>query len=157
MTKEITKAFVLQRITDELKLRELEPEKFAFSELVIPVYNIEKHLKNWEIMESTKSVTGIGGLWFLSPAMNERWTLNGYTVIFLSGVYTVAGVYIIRNDAVANFVYLDLAAAQNTSYTVNLPKSIELEFGDRLLINIDGYTSTGNLQLFGDINVEKIR
>ena len=157
MTKEITKAFVLQRITDELKLRELEPEKFAFSELVRPVYNIEKHLKNWVVLDVTKSVTSTGGMYFHMPSGDERWTVNGYTVVFITGAYTVAGVYITRQSAETRFVYLDLTAAQSTSYTINLPKPIEMVHGDTLWINIDGYTSTGNLEMLVDCNVEKIR
>ena len=157
MTKEITKAFILQRMTDELALRELEPEKFTFSELVRPVYNIEKHLKNWRIECITKSITATGGVLFFFPAADERWTVNGYSVVFMTGVFTIAGVYIIRNRDVDKFVYLDLAAAQNTSYTVNLPKPLEMMSGDRLYINIDGYTSTGDLRMFVDCNLEKIR
>ena len=157
MTKEITKAFILQRMTDELALRELVPEKFTFSENVVPVYNMEKHLKNWMIETATKSVTTTGGLLFLKPPDNERWTVNGYTVVFVTGVYTIAGVYIIRNHTESNFVYIDLAPAQTVSYTVNLPKPIELVYGDRFYINIDGYTSTGNLTLNIDVNKEKIR
>ena len=156
MTKEITKAFILQRITDELALRELEPEKFAFSELVVPTYNIERQLKNWRVESKTLSITSTGPKLFFYPAQDERWVINGYSTVFMTGAYTIAGMYITRNLG-SDFVYLDLTAAQNTSYTVNLPKPLELLFGDKLIANVDGYTTTGDLMVNVDVNVEKIR
>ena len=157
MSKEITKAYIIQELTDKFKLREDTPEKFLFLEGVRPVYNIEEHLKDFSILSVTRSVTGIGGVYFSGPGDTKKWELNGYTIVFLSGAFTVSGAYITRNSDSGKFVYLDLTAAQSVSYTVNLPKSITMYPGDRLSINVDGYTSTGDLRMDMDVSSETIR
>ena len=158
MTKEITRANILQEIQDKFKLREWEAERFLFSETVIPMYDIEPHLLSWEVTATNKTVSGTGGVLYHTIPDNEKWALNGYDVIFVSGSYTVAGVYITRKKTgVSNFHYLDLAAAQSISYTKNLNFPIALAPGDKIYINIDGYTSTGSLQLRTDIAKETLR
>ena len=159
MTKEITKAYIIQEIEDKLKLRELEPSRFEFSETVVPIYNIEQHLRRTVVETKVVSITGTGGVTFFAVPQNEKWFVKAYTVIFLSsGAHTIAGVYVIRNDSgPILFSYLDLTAAQTTSYTVNLPKELELHSFDSLRINVDGYTSTANLQMNIDIEKEEIR
>ena len=157
MTKEITKAFILQEIQDKFKLREFEHDKFLFSETVIPTYDIRPHTQKWIVDKVVISVTEIGGLHFFTVPDTEEWHLRSYTPIFYTGVYTVAGVYITRVHDPTYFMYLDLTAAQNTSYTVNLPMDVTLQAGDTIDINIDGYTSTGWLQLYIDVMKEEIR
>ena len=159
MTKEITKAFILQQLEDKLGLRELEPEKFCFSEEVVPIYNIEPHLGHWTLKKATVSVTGTGLVFFFKVPANERWTLRAYQTIFMTGAFTTAGVYIDTRfgGSSADFMYLDLAAAQNVSYLVNLPVPVVLESGARIFHNIDGYTTTGDLMLTADLLVEEIR
>jgi len=77
----------------------------------------------------------------------------------VTGVYTVAGAYILRRDRAlgTDFSYLDLTAAQSVSYLRTLPEPVTLEAGDTLLVNIDGYTSTGDLTLHIDYRKEEIR
>ena len=159
MTKEITKAFILQQMQDKMKLRELEPEIFSFSEMVIPVYNIEQHLQLWRMTFTEKSVTTTGGLIFFTVPHNERWYLRAYDVVFMgAGAYTVAGVYATRvNSSPYSSVYLDMTAGQTVSYHHDLPNLLPLEPGDCLYINVDGYTSTQDLRLYIDFMREEIR
>ena len=159
MTKEITKSILLQQIQDKFRLRDLEPEIFRFSEQVIPTYDIGQHLKKWESSYVSKSVSSTGGLSYFTIPYDERWLLQAYSIVFVSGVYTVAGAYIFRNTRKdsGDFSYLDLTAAQSASYLNMLPTPIVLEPGDEVKINIDGYTSTGTLQLYIDFQKETIR
>ena len=158
MTKEITKASILQQIQDKLKLREFEPANFLFDETVIPVYDISNHLGKAIVGYGEEAITTIGGVTFYTVPDNERWFLTGYNVIFMgAGAYTVAGAYITRLTYPLNFMYLDLTAAQTVSYAVNLPKALMLQPGDTLNINIDGYTSPQDLRLYIDVWKEEIR
>ena len=159
MTKEITKAFILQQIQDKFKLRELEPEVFRFSEEVVPVYDIGQHLKIWESYREVVSITGSGAVDILTVPATERWLLRAYTVVFVSGAYTIAGVYILRNTKrdENDFSYLDLTAGQSSSYLRTLPVPVVLEPGDELKFNIDGYTSSGSVVFHYDFMKEEIR
>ena len=157
MTKEITKAKILQEMQDKLKLREFDSANFLFDETVIPVYNIEPHLLKEEVKHNITSVSSgpVGRVMYTVP-WNEKWYMHGYNVIFMTGVYTVAGLMVYRR-LVEDYIYIDLAAAQSTSYAVNLPKDVILHPGDMLALYVDGYTSTGNLELRIDATVEEVR
>ena len=159
MTKEITKAIILQEIRDKFKLREFDPAAFLFDETVVPVYEIKNHLIHGYSDYTTVSIGSAASFVFFTVPSDEVWHLLGYNVIFMAaGAYTVAGLYISRNDrTIGAFVYLDLTAAQTVSYAINLPKEVRLTPGDRLLINVDGYTSTADLRLHIDILKEEIR
>ena len=157
MTKEITKANIIQEIQDKFKLRELIPEKFVFSEMVIPTYNVEEHLTKREIVMSAQSITATGGTLFYTVPENENWYLTRYVVIFMgAGGYTVAGVYINRYPSTET-MYLDLSAAQTVSYAKDLPKIVELGPKDRIFVNIDGFTSVQSLRLTVDLTKVEIR
>ena len=157
MTKEITKAFILQEIQDKFNLRELEPEKFRFSEMVVPTYSIGQHLLSAQIKKETVSVAGgpASFLFFTVPEI-EKWHLHGYNLIFVTGSYKVAGVMINR-PAAADYFYLDLTKNQTVSYSNLLPKDVVLCSGDRILVYVDDYTSAGNLLLHIDVTVETVR
>ena len=158
MTKEITKAFVLQEMQDKLGLREWIPEKFLFSENVIPTYNIEQHLQFWGSYWHQMTVTETGGVNITRVPADERWKLRAYTVTFISGSYTVAGVYIVRETRKSgDMSYLDLTAAQSTAYLRTLPESVILEHNDYLYVCIDGYTVSGDIRVDLDFMREKIR
>ena len=156
MTKEITKAFILQEIQDKFRLRDLKPAKFEFSETVIPVYDVAQHLIKRSISRMNIAITELGAMTILTVPDNMRYTIFGYTVVFVSGDYTVAGCYIERGDPTL-FVYLDLTAARAVSYTVDLPKPVILESGHKMRINIDGYTSSGTMYVYTDRVKEEIR
>ena len=156
MTKEITKAHILQELQDKFALRDLEPERFTFQESVAPVYDIARHLTRVERKAETRSITAAGAHVFFTCPADEWWALHRYTVVFVTGVYTVAGVLVGRPTA-AEYVYLDLSAATAVSYMNDLPKDVAIRPGDVLYINVDGYTSTGDLLLIIDVDVEKIR
>ena len=160
MTKEITKAFILQQIQDKFQLRELIPSKFEFSETVLPIYNIEPHVERHNARFMSKSVTGTGGLRFYTVGEREKWHLNRYSVIFMgAGAHTVSGVYYTRAKELVgdSFIYLDLTAGQTVSYSIDLPKAVILESDDKIWVNIDGYTSIQDLRLYIDYTVEEIR
>ena len=161
MTKEITKSVILQEMQDKLALREFEPDKFLFSETVVPTYDIEQHLEEHWQKYITESITAIGSQFFISIPPTEKWTMSRYDVVFMTGTYTVAGVYFTRppahrapSDA---YMYLDLTAAQSVSYHVEMSQPVILEPNSSIFINIDGYTVTGNLRLYIDYMKEEIR
>ena len=157
MTKEITKAYILQQIQDKFKLREHTPEKFTFGEEVIPTYDVGQHLMEWSVTYKVVTIFGTGGYVFFEVPETERWTLSKYNVVFISGAFTIAGVYISRLPTLGDFLYLDLTAAQNVSYAVNLPQPVILDAGDRININVDGFTSGGDLRIYIDYQIEVIR
>ena len=160
MTKEITKAFILQQIQDKFALREFAPEKFLFSEMVMPVYDIEPHLEEWWNRYSQVTITATGAPVLFTVPEDSRWVLTSYDVVFMgAGAYTVAGVILtrrLRNPTDA-YIYLDLSAAQTVSYHTELQTPLILGPGDELKVSIDGYTSSQGLRLYIDYIVEKIR
>ena len=160
MTKEITKAIILQEIEDKFKLRELAPDVFAFSELVVPTYNVDPHLRHPYSNVKEMSVTSAGAVSFFVVPSTERWYLRRYDVIFMAaGAYTIAGLYVRRVHKLSGSatIYLDLAAAKSASYHIDLVESVRLDPGDEVLANVDGYTSTANLRVTADYEVEVIR
>jgi len=156
MTKEITKAIILQDIQNKFALREFDPAPFLFDETVVPVYDITRHLTKLDNRNNTVSVTSATSFEFFQVPDNERWSLHRYLVIFMTGTYTVAGLLIGRPTS-SDYMYLDLTAAQSVSYLNDLPKDAILDPGDRLYINVDGYTATGDLRLIIELTVETIR
>ena len=158
MTKEITKANILQEIQDKFKLRELMPEKFSFSEMVIPVYDIESHLGKWDTETKTVSITSIAGFTFFTVPANERWFLRAYQLVFgATGAIKATGVLIINRAGAGDYIYLDMVKGQEVSYVINLPNPVLLNPGNRLQIYIDTYVSTQNLSLIIDVLKEEIR
>ena len=157
MTKEITKAHILQEIQDKFQLRELMPEKFAFSEMVIPTYDVGQHLTKPQIKHATMSITsGPTAYYAVTVPGDEKWHLHGYNVIFMTGSYKVAGLMVYRS-LVADYFYIDLTKNQIVSYAVILPKDVILVAGNKLYLYVDDYTTTGNLELRIDVTVEEIR
>ena len=160
MTKEITKAIILQQMGDKLKLREFSHAAFLFDETVVPVYNIEPHLEEWWQRYYSTSIIAIGGRLIKEVPDDRRWHLRAYDVVFMGAVTcTVAGIYIERvNRSPADaFIYLDLAAAQNVSYHTDLITPVTLNPGDKIYVNVDGFTSAQTMRLYIDYNVEFIR
>ena len=158
MTKEITKAIILQQIQDKFGMREFAPAAFLFDETVVPVYNVERHLEEMWTKYITRSITSTGGELFLTVPGTERWHLKRYDVVFMgAGCYTVAGLYVERvNRSPADaYIYIDLEAAQSVSYHKDV--DVILNPGDAVKISIDGYTSTQDLRLYIDYLREEIR
>ena len=158
MTKEITKAIILQQIQDKFGMREFAPAAFLFDETVVPVYNVERHLEEMWTKYITRSITSTGGELFLTVPGTERWHLKRYDVVFMgAGGYTVAGLYVERvNRSPADaYIYIDLEAAQSVSYHKDV--DVILNPGDAVKISIDGYTSTQDLRLYIDYLREEIR
>ena len=158
MTKEITKAIILQEIQDKLKLREFEPANFLFDETVVPVYNIESHLAAWVVETQTVSITSADAFLFFTVPQTERWTLRAYMLIFgMTGAHKASGVYIAHRPAPSGYIYLDLKKGQDVSYLVNLPVPVLLGPNTRLYVLIDDYTSTQSLDIKIDVLKEEIR
>ena len=157
MTKEITKAYILQEIQDKFKLRELEPETFRFSEMVVPVYNIEKHLERVEIDYKTISITATGSVEFFRVPMDEKWTVHRYMVMFLTGNFTSTGLLITRTAIATHYMYLDLKTGVTASYLNDLPKAVLLNPGDGVYVNVTGYVATGDMKVMIDATKETIR
>jgi len=157
MTKEITKAIILQEIQDKFSLREFDPAPFLFDEKVTPTYNIEQHLGEWVTSYAQKTITSAPAshIVFAVPE-DERWTFNVYNVIFMAaGAYKVTGVFIHRLSGAD--VYLDMKAGQTVSYAVALPQPIVLNPLESIQIYIDDYTSTANIRVYLNFLRETIR
>ena len=158
MTKEVTKAYILQQMEDKFKLRDYIASKFLLDETIVPTYDIKQHLEKWEVKYKEESITAIGNKSFFAVPANERWELHRYDVVFMgAGAYTIAGANFKRSSSGVHTIYMDLTAAQTTSYHVELPKPVTLEHGDVIYVNIDGYTSPQNLRLYIDYMTEEIR
>jgi len=158
MTKEITKAIILQQIQDKMKLRDFEPAKFLFDETVVPTLDIGIELQKPKAKLQTVSVTSMGGKNFYTVPQNEKWYLHTYNVVFMAaGAYKVTGVYLTRTEYPTNAVYLDMVEGQTVSYAVHLPLAVPLFSGDILSVMVDEYTSTADLRLYIDYLVEEIR
>ena len=158
MTKEITKANILQELGDKFQLREFEPEKFLFSELVVPVYDIASHLTRHEVKHNTMSVTSVTGFLFFTVPENERWILRAYQVIFgMTGAHQGSGLYISCRPGVSDNIYLDLKKGQDVSYLITLVSPVVLQPKSRLAYLIDSYTSTQDLTIDIDVTIEGIR
>ena len=159
MTKEITKAFILQQMEDKFKLRELIPEKFRFSEEVIPIYNIEQHLATWENTSKTLSITSATAFTFFEVPSTERWLLRSYTIIFgATGAHKGSGLLIDhRPPPSGDTTYLDLLKGQEISYLTIPPTPVVLEPDNRLRYLIDTYVSTQDLTISIDYQKEEIR
>ena len=159
MTKEITKSIILQELENKFGLREFDLAKFLFDETVIPTYDVGQHLGTWYQNRRTVAITGTGAALFYTVPMDEKWHVSRYDVVFMTGVYSIAGMYIDRVHELAadTTVYLDLKAAQTTSYHIEIATPVVLEPGDLIYANVDGYTSTGDLRIYIDFLREKIR
>jgi hypothetical protein len=158
MTKEITKAYIVQQIEDKLKLRDLEPERFTFSERVIPVYNIEPHLSTWKVKYTTVNITSATSFKFFTVPQNERWTLRAYHVVYLmTGAIKGSGLFIGDRPGAGDFIYLDLKKGQEVSYLITLGVPVVIEAGSTLNYLIDTYVSSQNLAVYIDVLVEEIR
>ena len=157
MTKEITKSIILQEIEDKFALREFDSAKFLFSETVIPNYDVGHHLIKPEVKRSTKTITSAAYNTFFTVPDTERWFLDRYNVIFMTGVFTISGVMVTRPLVATDYIYLDLAAAISASYVYNLPQPVIIEPGEDIGINVDGWTSIGDLMLRIGVRVEEIR
>ena len=158
MTKEITKSYILQQIEDKFKLREFVPEKFTFSENVIPIYNIEQHLGTWEIINSTVTITSADAFILYTVPDDERWFLRAYLVIYgFTGAIAGSGMFITNRPTSLYSMYLDLKKGQDVSYLVELNNPVVLQPGNTLRYLIDTYVSTQDLSVRIDILKEKIR
>ena len=159
MTKEITKAHILQELGDKFQLREFEAEKFLFSELVVPVYDIAPHLTRHEVKHKTISITSAASFLFFTVPQNERWILRAYQVIFgMTGAHQGSGLYIsYRPTFGADMIYLDLKKGQDISYLVTLVSPVIIQPDSKLNYTIDSYTSTQSLTIDIDVTIEEIR
>ena len=161
MTKEITKARILQQLQDKFQLREFEATKFLFDETVIPVFEISSEIQHPYTASKAILITSADAFAFFTVPGTEKWILSNYNVIFLGtpGAIKASGVFVTRvnkSAATATF-YLDLKAGQETSYIVNLELPVVLEPGDTLSIYIDTYVSDQQMRLIIDHITEEIR
>ena len=158
MTKEITKAYILQEIQDKFTLREFEPDKFLFSETVIPIYNVAPHLTKNEVRHNTISITNAGAFVFFTVPENERWFLRAYQVIFgATGAHKGTGLYIGDRPGAGDYIYIDLKKNQEISYLVTLDTPVRIQPGSNLRYLIDTFVSTQNLTIDIDVEIEEIR
>ena len=159
MTKEITKAFILQQIENKFGLREFAAARFLFDETVIPTYDISEHLEIRTIEQQNKSITSATSFLFFNVPADERWTFSNYNLTFYSeGAYKVSGLFVVRTlSGSGTVIYLDLTKGQTTSYAVNMGTSVMLDPGDEINVLIDTYVSTADLRLSIDVQKSILR
>ena len=157
MTKEITKAYILQAIQDKFKLRELVPSTFTFSEEVVPVYNVEPHLTRWEIKQKTVNINAAAAFTFFTVPQDEQWLLRSYQVIYgMTGAIKGTGLYVYRYLS-SYYIYIDLKKGQEVSYLFTPPNPIVIQSLSTLSYAIDTYVSSQNLTISIDVQVEVLR
>jgi len=158
MTKEITKAIILQELQDKFQLRDFDPAKFLFDETVVPVYEVGDHLKTWEVLHATLPMTSATSFQFFTVPATERWVLRAYQVIYgAPGAIKGTGLYISMRPNGSDIMYLDMTKNQEISYLTNLPHPVTLEPGNQLRYLIDTYVSDQDLTVYIDVQKEEIR
>ena len=162
MTKEITKAIILQQIQEKFGLRELESEIFRFSEMVIPIYDIGMHVKNWDLQRYREEITGNGSLHFITVPDNERWKMRRIIVVAeAGGTYNIAIIYIYHpsHSTDNNYIFYNTVApiAAGTVTIFEFPQDIPVEEGDNIDINISGFSVGGYTSIHILREVETIR
>ena len=159
MTKEITKAFILQQMENKFGLREFAAAKFLFDETVIPTYDISEHLEIRTIEQQNVSITAATAFLFFTVSADERWSFSNYNLSFYSeGAYKVSGLSIKRTlSGIGAVIYLDLTKGQTTSYSVSLGTPVMLDPGDEIRVLIDTYVSTADLRLSIDVQKSILR
>ena len=159
MSKEITKAHIIQEIEDKFKMRDFESAPFLFDETVIPTYEISPHLETRTIKSKTLSITSATFFEFFIVPADERWIFANYNLTFYNiGAYKVTGLFVTRTSSGAGaYIYLDQTAGQTGSYAVHLNTPVTVDPGDKLSVLIDTYVSTANLRLGVDVQLAKIR
>ena len=157
MSKEITKAIILQEIQDKFKMREFEPAPFLFDETVVPTYDIRSHLGRWETKYASTSITSAAGFAFFTVPAYEQWFLRRYDIIFMgAGAIKVTGLYVKRAES-EEACYLDMKKEQDVSYHIDLIEPVFLHPGDKIYVLIDTYVSTQDLRVYIDYLREQIR
>ena len=120
MTKEITKANILQEIQNKFGLRDFEPERFLFGEFVTPVYDIEHHVKTWTTIRYRTQVTGNGAVAILLVPGNKEYNIRRVNVLHETGAnFDIDQVFFDGQSNAVQYLFYD-TAAPITSGTVKI-------------------------------------
>lgn len=155
---EITKSIILQQLQDKFALREWIPERFSFLETVIPVYQIEQHLREWITADSGAiSISSTTDFMTFTVPANERWYIRTYTGIFATGNYNIGAVKLNRANSDTT-MYLEIEEHLNgLSWVHEFPVPLVVVAGDKLVVTCSGHTTTGNFKLYIDYDKEMVR
>ena len=162
MTKEITKANILQEIQDKFGLREWEATKFLFNETVMPIYDIDQHVRKWVCIRGRKPIAGNGAVSFFSVPPVERWHVRRLSVFHETGAnFDIDQVFFYRGATECQYVFYDTTSPL-TSGTVKIfefPQDIPMEYGELadIRINVSNFVGGGYVALHMLREVETIR
>ena len=130
MTKEITKAILLQELKDKFELRDFEAARFLFDETVVPTYDIGEHVKLWESARSRIAIAANGSTHFFRVEMDERWSVRKIDVFNeTGGNFDITQVYLYTDVNTNQFLFHDTVApiANGTVTMFDLPQDIRME------------------------------
>ena len=148
MTKEITKASILQEIQNKFGLRDFESERFLFGELVTPIYDIAPHVRNWVTERYRSSVTGNGPVQILYVPADTEYRIRRVSVLHETGAnFDIDQVFLEGVGNAVQYLFYD-TVAPITSGTVKLfepTQDIPMRKGDLIYMwfNVSNYVAGG--------------
>ena len=161
MSKEITKANILQEIQNKFKLRDFEPEKFLFSEIVTPTYDIGDHVKHWESERFREQITANGVAVMCTVPDNERWRIRKVDVINEAGANYLINQVLFYGSATKNqYLYFNYTGIASGGIELfSLRQDIFMEHGelDTFRINVASFVAGGYASVHILKEVETIR
>jgi len=144
----------LQRVdelTNKFQLQDIEsaPRPWLMSEMVVPVTNIDEMALSPQTIQLTISVTSAATYALNSIPVGETWRIRGIYLQLSTGVYTFDawGVRVIRATPAPVITLLDIRAAGVTELGTLLAQDLVLRSTDELTIRVNGYTSSGTLNV----------
>ena len=161
MSKEITKASILQEIQNKFKLRDFEPEKFLFSEMVTPTYDIGDHVKHWESERCREQITANGVTIMCTVPENERWRVRKIDVINEGGAnFKINQVFFYGSATKLQYLYFNNAGiASGAVEFFPLEQDIFMEHDEMntLQLNVIDFVAGGYVAVHVLKEVETIR
>jgi len=111
--------------------------------VIQPVTDADRLLQRLEIESSTVSVTSAIGFVVTTVPKGERWTLQFMRVRLSSGTWT-HNTFLIRSPADTPMEIRNYTQS-STSELWELQKPLDLDEGWQLSVNVDSFSSTGNM------------
>jgi len=162
MTKEITKANIIQEIQNKFQLREFTPAQFLFDETVVPTYDMGQHVKAWDMSRGRVAVSANGTLIPYAVPETEQWRIRRLSLINeTGGNFDVDQIFTYHPSVptAITYVFYNTASPIGTG-TVKIfefPQDIPMSPGEHVMINISNYVGAGYVSVHMLKEVETIR
>jgi len=132
---------IYRRMTDKLGLAILKREPILIPSIIQPVISIDELMKVSNIHASGGDITEIEVYTIATVPEGKRWIVSAIAVELSSGVWTVdaLGIY----DEVGHAIWIERASSVTTLEWLGHP--LMIESGWSIVVHVDGYTSTGNM------------